>query len=798
MLSKLIPVRKFNLKKIKYMKKFFLFILGIISCLIFSSCNNTEKDIEISIVPKPQSISISKGNFNLNNNTKIYFDGENSEVDLVINHLISYIKPATGFELSKSENIADKNIITLKLNPDELKNAESYSLNVDKNKIEIESPTPKGLFYGVQTLLQLFPAEIFSPGKKDNIAWVAPCVSINDEPMFSYRGAHLDVCRHFFALDSIKRYIDHLARYKVNNFHWHLSDDQGWRIEIKKYPKLLEIGSCREETLIGSYADDVPHRYDGIKYCGYYTQEQAREIVKYAAERFINIIPEIELPGHALAALSAYPELSCDPSKTYEAATTWGVFEDVFCPNETTFTFFEDVFTEIMEIFPSKYIHIGGDECPKKAWKESKYCQNLIKEHNLKDEHGLQSYFIQRIEKFINSHDRKIIGWDEILEGGLAPNATVMSWQGIEGGIEAATKGHDVIMTPTSYCYFDYYQADPAGEPVSIGGFVTINKVYHFNPIPEEIPENKRHHIIGAQSNIWTEYIKSFKHVEYMLFPRLLALSEVNWTKPENKNWDDFCVRLPHQLNILENLGVDYGTISYNIKFNSTTNDKNQHVIALSSEVANAQIVYTTDGSDPDINSQKYTKPIMITGATTLKVAPILPSKKIGNIQKKEIICHKALNKKVSYEKFADSKYIGGGKFGLVDGMKGSKNFGDGFWQGFFGNDCNVTIDLDVPQSISKISIGTTQSSTSWVIFPEYVSFYASNDNKNWDLLGKIDNDVDPMENGRLLKDFSVNVNSDKQYQYLQVNVTSLKMCPVGHIAEGNPCWIFVDEIVVE
>ena len=779
------------------MKKNFLFILVIVFCASISGCKEKTSNTHINIVPKPQHYTMHTGNFVLNNSTSIYSEGENKEVDKVINYLQKHINPSTGFELQRINTASTNNVIILKLDDNVSENKEAYKLEVDKNKIEITSADPVGLFYGAQSLLQLFPPEIFSPQKKE-INWQAPCVKITDEPNFSYRGAHLDVARHFFTLDSIKRYIDHLARYKMNRFHWHLTDDQGWRIEIKKYPKLTEIGGCRKETLIGSYAVDVPHRYDGIEYCGFYTQDEAREIVEYAAQHFITVIPEIELPGHALAALSAYPELSCDTTRKYEAAITWGVFEDVFCPSETTFSFFEDVFLEIMEIFPSEYIHIGGDECPKKAWKESEFCQNLIKELDLKDEHGLQSYFIQRVEKFLNSHGKKIIGWDEILEGGIAPNATVMSWQGIEGGIEAARQGHDVIMTPTSYCYFDYYQADPETEPVSIGGFVTLNKVYHFNPVPDEIPADKRHHILGAQCNLWTEYIKTFSHVEYMLFPRLLAMAELNWTKPEHKSWDDFCRRLPYQLSILDNLGVNYGTISYNIKLKGINDNSGKYAIELSSEVANADIVYTTDGSTPDLNSEKYTKPIVIDKSLVLKAAPVISIDKIGKAQSKEINFHKAINKKVTYEKPADSKYPGAGENALVDGMKGSDNFGDGFWQGFFGEDCNVIIDMGEPQKISKISVGALQSTTSWVLFPDYVTFYVSEDGNNWDLLERVENTVDPMENGRLKKDFSTGTNNDNPYRYIKIDVTSIKTCPKGHIAEGSSCWIFVDEIIVE
>jgi hexosaminidase len=762
------------------------------------SCQQEEENQDINIVPRPQSYILQKGAFTLDENTSLYFEGLNEEVNGILKNFRDKIIRATGFQLHHATAVPSKNAIVFQLMSNSELGEEGYLLNVSSKKVEIGAQTPAGLFYGMQSLLQLFPTEILSDRKVNNVDWKIPCIEIVDQPAFAYRGAHLDVARHFFDLDSIKRHIDNLARYKINHFHWHLTDDQGWRLEIKKHPKLTEIGSCRKETLIGSYANDVPHRYDGEEYCGFYTQEEAREVVRYAMERFITVIPEVELPGHALAALSAYPEMGCEPNKKYEAATTWGVFEDVFCPNETTFSIFEDVFIEVMDIFPSKYIHIGGDECPKKAWKESAFCQNLIKQHGLKDEHGLQSYFVQRIEKFINRHGRQIIGWDEILEGGLAENAIVMSWQGFEGGIESAKQGHDVIMAPTSYCYLDYYQADPQTEPLAIGGFVTLNKVYHLNPVPEEIPADKRHHILGPQGNLWTEYIKTFNQVEYMVFPRMLALSEVGWTKPENKNWGDFCRRLPYQLQALDVLGTNHGTISYNIQFQGIKDSEDNYLIELTSEISNAAIAFTTDGSDPTPQSEKYSTPIRIDKNTILKAAPAFNEKSVGKAQEKSITFHKAIGKKVVYEKPADTKYPGKGTLNLVDGMKGSKNFGDGFWQGFFGYDCNVTIDLEHPTEFSKIALTAIQSTTSWIMFPKYVTFYASNDGVQWQELGKSINDIDPMENGNLIKEFYVMLESPALYQYLKVDVTSLQTCPKGHAAEGSNCWLFVDEIVVE
>ncbi|MEP7142933.1 MAG: beta-N-acetylhexosaminidase [Ferruginibacter sp.] len=496
----------------------------------------------IAIIPMPAKMVMPEipGTFNITKNTTIVLAGSGLEKSAAF--LNDYLQHLFGFTLKTSEKETGKNSIVLNyslvINYDE-KNDHlpgAYTLESGENGIRITGDNETGAFYGIQTLIQLLPAE-----KKITLA--IPWISINDKPRFSYRGMHLDVGRNFMPVSTIKKYIDYLAMHKFNNFHWHLTEDQGWRIEIKKYPLLTQVGSCREQTLVGrkGKGNEV---YDGKKNCGFYTQEQIKKIVKYAADRYINIIPEIEMPGHARAAIAAYPELSCTPSEPKKVAQTWGVFEDVFCPSEITFTFLENVLDEVMALFPSNYIHIGGDECPKEAWKRSAFCQQLIKEKDLRDEHGLQSYFIQRIEKYINSKGRKIIGWDEILEGGLAPNATVMSWRGEDGGIEAAKQNHDVIMTPTSNCYFDYSQTKTE-DSVTIGGYLPLEKVYHYEPIPAKLSTAESKHVLGAQGNVWTEYMNNPRKLEYMIFPRMSALSEVLWSPKDKRNWQDFERRLP-------------------------------------------------------------------------------------------------------------------------------------------------------------------------------------------------------------------------------------------------------------
>ncbi|MCT7904171.1 Beta-hexosaminidase [Candidatus Ornithobacterium hominis] len=508
---------------------------------------NSIKDFKI--IPLPKSITPTEGQFSLNSSTRIFAEkGLTKEADF----LQSYLQLQTGLNLSVAANKASKNQIVLSLDSG-ISGEEAYTLAINPNEIEIKASTAKGIFYGIQTLRQFFTDGLNAPAGK-----------IVDEPRFVYRGMHLDVGRHFYPVSFIKKYIDILALHKMNNFHWHLTEDQGWRLEIKKYPKLTEIGAYRAETAVEK---NFPHsgtnqeyKGDGKRYGGFYTQEEAKEIVRYAAERHINVIPEIEMPGHATAALASYPELG-NNTGPYEVIKWWGVFDQIYAPKEETFKFLEDVLLEVFEIFPSEYIHIGGDEAPKKEWKNSAQAQAVIKREGLKDEHELQSYFIQRMEKFINAHGRKIIGWDEILEGGLAPNATVMSWRGTQGGIHAAKENHDVIMTPTDFLYFDYYQDKKDAEtktPFGIGGLVTPEKTYSFNPMPEELSADKQKHILGAQGNIWTEYIKDGNHVEYMLLPRLGALSEVDWTPNELKNYKDWKNRMQNLKFIYDKMDLNY------------------------------------------------------------------------------------------------------------------------------------------------------------------------------------------------------------------------------------------------
>ncbi|MGV3641909.1 MAG: beta-N-acetylhexosaminidase [Adhaeribacter sp.] len=507
------------------------------------------------IIPKPLQLQGRKGSFELNKKTRLVVQGDSPELELAAGFLAQLVEQAGGYTLPYGQK-PGRHTITFSLDS-AIVHPEGYTLEVKPKSILVKARRGRGAFLAVQTLRQLMPAAIEAQ-EGHTRSFAIPAVLIEDAPRFAYRGFMLDVVRHFQPIEVVKKYVDLLAFYKINTLHLHLTDDQGWRMEIKKYPRLQEVAAWRRETKIG-HLRDTTKAYDGKPHGGYYTQQELKDLVQYASERFITIIPEIEMPGHARAALAAYPELGCKDS-TYQVATTWGIFKDIYCPSEKTFTFLQDVLTEVMEVFPGKYIHVGGDEAPKDRWKQSPLAQELIRRHGLKDEHGLQSYFVQRIEKFLNARGRAIIGWDEILEGGLAPNATVMSWRGEKGGIAAAKQSHPVIMAPHPFMYFDQYQTreNKKVEPQSIGGFLPLDKIYNYNPVPAALQPQEARFIRGVQANLWTEYIPTREHAEQMSFPRVCALAEVAWTPLEAKNFGDFILRLKKHAPHLDALQVNY------------------------------------------------------------------------------------------------------------------------------------------------------------------------------------------------------------------------------------------------
>jgi hexosaminidase len=544
------------------MNLWFLGSCGLLLALIISS-QLTAKEVKerYPIIPKPVSLLASTDDFILNDSIKIVVQPNNCDTKELASFIADFLSAPLGTKITIEDALKDsagiKGAINIILDEHSQIAPEGYNLSVTPDSIIIKASSTTGAFWGFQTLRQLMPAQVEDRHKVTDTTLTIPCVTIKDFPRFQYRGLHLDVCRHMFPVEFIKKYIDLLSVYKLNTFHWHLTDDQGWRIEIKKYPKLQEIAAYRDETLIG-HAKNIFHTFDQKRYGGFYTQNEVREVVEYARQRHVTIIPEIELPGHSMAALAAYPELGCTGGP-YKTATRWGVFEDIYCAgNEKTFEFLEDVLTEVMSLFPSTYIHIGGDEAPKTRWKKCSKCKKRIKAEGLKDFNQLQSYFVRRIEKFLNAKNRQIIGWDEILDGGLAPNATVMSWRGTDGGIQAARLNHNVIMTPCQQLYLDYYQSKSSNEPLAIRGYTTLKKVYQYEPVPDALNANQGIFIQGAQANVWTEYMKTAEHVEYMTFPRAAALAELVWTPRSEKKFANFISRLKGNLLHLKALHVNY------------------------------------------------------------------------------------------------------------------------------------------------------------------------------------------------------------------------------------------------
>lgn len=621
-----------------------LFFLAVV--VLMSSCEADGPIVHkpynegMNITPLPMEITQKADTFKLDKS--VVFVTDNADVKKVAAYFAAKIKNSTGYNLSIEETQPAINYIKLSIAADAPVNDEGYLLDVTEKGIDIQAKTPHGLFYGMQTVMQLLPAEIESPTLVKNIAWNIPAVTVKDEPRFKYRGLHLDVCRHFVDVDFIKKQLDVLAMFKINTFHWHLTEDQAWRIEIKKYPKLTEIGAKRIEG-------------EGNEYGPYFfTQDQVKEVVAYAKERFIEVIPEVELPGHAVAAISAYPELSCT-GKQIDVRNYWGVATDVFCAgNDSVFQFLEDVIAEVIPLFESEYFHIGGDECPKDRWKVCPKCQARIKELGLKAdkdhtaEEKLQSYFVQRIEKFLVKHNKKMIGWDEILEGGLAPTATVMSWQGEEGGIAAANMGHDVIMTPGPWLYIDKYQGDSRLQPVTIGGYLTLKKVYGYEPVPEKIAEDKRHHILGAQANMWNEYNYNGNDMEHDIYPRVIALAELGWTPKEKKEYNYFERRINNQRVRLDMHNVNYyipmpedkGPFRISYWGDSINAPVSCNFIAFTDKATldfkttePAKMVYTTDGSEPGLSSEVFSQPLTFTENTTLKIRSVLLSEKMSPVR---------------------------------------------------------------------------------------------------------------------------------------------------------------------
>jgi hexosaminidase len=593
--------------------------------------------------------------------------------------------------------------------------------------------------------------------------------------------------------------MDYMAMHKLNIFHWHLVDDQGWRLEIKKYPKLTEVGAWRVD-MSHLHWNERPliNDPDNATYGGFYTQEEVKALVAYAADRNISVMPEIEMPAHVMSALAAYPEFSCTGEKLgVPPGGVWPITHIYCAGKDETFTFLENVLLEVIEMFPSEYIHIGGDEADKTNWRSCPKCQARISNEGLAGEEALQSYFIQKIERFLNSHGRKLIGWDEIIEGGLAPNASVMSWRGEQGGIEAAKMGHHVVMTPGSHCYFDHYQGDPAIEPLAFGGNTSLKKVYHYEPIPAELSVEEGRLVLGAQANVWTEYMPTPAQVEYMVFPRLAALAEVLWSPKESRNWADFSRRMEQQYRRYERLGINYSRSAFQVSVKPEVNPtKRSLVLSLTSEAYDPEIRYTLDGSIPGPNSLIYNRPVEINESAILKAAVFINGKSADQILERSFELHKAFAAEVELQYPSSPKYNGTGTYSLVDGINGSGHFNDGFWKGFLGDDMVATMRFPEPTAISSVEVDALQNYASWIFLPEKVVFKISEDGSNFSKLDEITNEIPKDEKGKLIQLFKT-TQSAENITAIRITMKNPGTCPPGHSGEGEKSWMFVSEIIV-
>ena len=736
------------------MKKIILYMF----VFLFTHMNNylSAQVSKVNIIPKPKSIVVNEGTFKLNPDTKIFFDHNSKKV---ADYLAEVINPATGFDFKTQiwNGRVETNSIILSLTSSNDYGKEGYSLSINPFNIIIEANKLNGLFYGVQTIRQLFDEHINSVARVEGIEWELPAVVILDKPEFVWRGLNLDCCRHFMSKEFVKRYIDILAYHKFNTLHWHLTEDQAWRIEIKKYPELTNKGGFRIYD-------------DGTKYGGFYTQEDIKEVVAYAESRFITVVPEIEMPGHSTAAISCYPEISCTGGP-FEVGTLWGIYYDIFCAgNEKTFQFLEDVISEVVDLFPSKYIHIGGDEAPKNRWHDCPKCQQRIKDENLKDEHELQSYFIKRMEKFINSKGKQIVGWDEILEGGLAPEATVQSWRGIKGAIDAAKQGHDVIVSPTSNCYFDY--------PVDV---TDLQKVYLFDPVPTELTLDERKHVLGSEGNMWAEYAPQ-ELIDDRLFPRMLALSEVIWTYPAERNYDEFNQRVQKHYAKLDLLGVKYGLETKPFEITKIYNtEKNIFDISVNQIQKDIELKIGSYEQELLINQNVNQFDFTVDKSSTVLIYAEKNNNKVGKTFKHGFTFNKATKKKIEL-KFP---YSG-------DGLGGDKS-----WQGYQGTDFEAVVDLGDLTKVNKISVGFFQATSSWIVFPKSVEFYTSLNGIDFVSAGKVDIPSTSRNPDWLQNDFGVDI-KNIDVRFVKIFAKNYDELPKWHPEAGGKPWLMVDEIIVE
>ncbi len=764
----------------------------VLSCL-FLSCqerdgNNLTTERAALIIPEPAETIHRDGSFEFNQDTR--FVAQNEQQKMVSQLLIDKLGTAAGFSPEIVEKAPESNYLVF--NTDESLEAEAYNLTISSDAITITSNGFSGALYAMETVRQLLPPEIESPQQQDATVWSVPNLEIKDHPRYPWRGLMLDVARHFFGKDYVLKTIDRMAMFKLNTLHLHLVDDQGWRIEIKKYPKLTEIGGFRvdqEDKHWDARSENSPD--DKATYGGFYTQKDIMEIVAYAQDRGITVVPEIEMPAHVMSALAAYPEFSCFDEKI--AVPSGGVWPitDIYCPGkEKTFEFLEDVLSEVMELFPSKYIHVGGDEATRTNWEKCPHCQKRMRDEGLESTAELQSYFMKRMERLISSKERRLLGWDEILEGGIAPGATVMSWRGIEGGWEASKEGHDVVMTP-NVVYFNQYQGEPDYEPIAFGGYVPLNQVYVFDPGVDSMSIAQKKHVLGSQANLWSEFITNEKESEYMLYPRLAALSEALWTPKDNKDWARFAEKIPNLFQRFDAMGINYARSAYAVTAQSELNDDGSITVRLQNEFPDSEIRYTLGEDALDASSLSFADSLNFDGTTMIKTAFFEDGEIVGDTLTKIFNFHKAVGKPVTYSPKYTDQYSGTGDNTMVNVLRGSKNFHDGQWLAWLEDDAEITVDLEKPIEISSVAVGAMENQPSGIYYPKKIEVSLSDDGKSFIKVGELNRDF--QNNGYTkLEDFKVEFNAQKA-RFIKINVTNL-----AHPPTGGSGFMFLDEIIVE
>ncbi|MEB3017149.1 glycoside hydrolase family 20 protein [Capnocytophaga ochracea] len=771
----------------KTIKKFLcISVLWVVACQSQKEAVFTMKDL--AVIPQPESVVLGKGSFRFTKET-VFVTAP--ELYPMTNSFVEQYEKATGFRMFFRKAAIQTSYILLSL--DKSLPKEGYTLVVKPDKISITAADYNGALYALETLRQLLPKE-FESATPVKIDWTVPAVTITDAPQYPWRGLMLDVSRHFFPKEYILKTLDRMAMLKLNTFHFHLVDNEGWRIEIKKYLKLTEVGAWRVDQEDKLWGERTPNSANAFanpatapkKYGGFYTQEDIKEIVAYASARGITVIPEIEMPAHAMSAIAAYPELSCHKRPIgVPSGAVWPI-TDIYCAGqEETFTFLEDVLTEVMELFPSKYIHVGGDEATHTEWEKCLKCQARMKDHHLKDVHQLQSYFIKRIDDFLVSKGRTLVGWDEIMDGGFANNAVVMNWRGIEVGKKALEQGNPVVLT--SDCYIDNYQGLPDYEPQANGGYLPLKTLYHYSLEKENLSPELQKKVLGTQANLWAEYIATPEHSEYMLFPRLLALAEISWTTDNLKNWDNFINRTQAFMKRLDVMKVNYARSMYQV-VPTVENQKGNIFLKLDCEVPNADIRYAL-GDAPIEKATKYHQPIALHRSTTFK-ATVFSGKATNTITTGEVTFHKAIDKKVSYSPLYHKSYQGQGEATLTNIIRGTKNFHDGQWLGWLGDDVTLTLDLEQATEVREVRIGAMDAQASGIYFPVKFMVFLSNDGKNYREVAT-HNEPCVVRGKATLKDFVLKF-SPTEARYIKLTLKNVKTPP-----KGGDAWLFIDEILV-